>query len=308
MSRGKEIILYHASCHDGFAAATTAHLYHLTEGIDGIYIGLDPNRLIEGVRGLTKLNSNIPVRSFDIAFIPDAYKILRKHFKDIKIFDHHKSFVSNFDNKLPKEVIYDNSLCGAILAWNYYFPTKDIPIFLKYIQARDTWKWDLFGKDKIEETKQICLGLYAACTIQYLDNDETKPDFYLWIAYFENKNWFSTTLKYGQVLEEHQKNVLSKLKKSATLVKFNKHIVAICNSPVEHSDLGNQLASELKCDCALIWRVTGTTVYISLRSIGDFDVSELARKYGGGGHLNAAAFSCTFNKFKLLQHELIVYR
>lgn len=28
----------------------------------------------------------------------------------------------------------------------------------------------------------------------------------------------------------------------------------------------------------------------SLRSVGDFDVSEIARKYGGGGHKNAAGF------------------
>jgi nanoRNase/pAp phosphatase (c-di-AMP/oligoRNAs hydrolase) len=29
----------------------------------------------------------------------------------------------------------------------------------------------------------------------------------------------------------------------------------------------------------------------SLRSIGDFDVSELAKRYGGGGHKNSAGFT-----------------
>jgi nanoRNase/pAp phosphatase (c-di-AMP/oligoRNAs hydrolase) len=28
----------------------------------------------------------------------------------------------------------------------------------------------------------------------------------------------------------------------------------------------------------------------SLRSIGDFDVSEIAKQYGGGGHKNASGF------------------
>ena len=37
-----------------------------------------------------------------------------------------------------------------------------------------------------------------------------------------------------------------------------------------------------------------------LRSIGDFDVSELAHQFGGGGHKNAAGFSVdqpTFLRF-----------
>jgi len=29
----------------------------------------------------------------------------------------------------------------------------------------------------------------------------------------------------------------------------------------------------------------------SLRSIGDFDVSDIAKKFGGGGHRNAAGFT-----------------
>jgi len=34
-------------------------------------------------------------------------------------------------------------------------------------------------------------------------------------------------------------------------------------------------------------------VFISLRSQGDLDVSEIAKRHGGGGHKNAAAFTCT---------------
>ena len=37
------------------------------------------------------------------------------------------------------------------------------------------------------------------------------------------------------------------------------------------------------------WRGHGVFNY-SLRSKGDFDVSELAKRHGGGGHKNAAGF------------------
>ena len=35
----------------------------------------------------------------------------------------------------------------------------------------------------------------------------------------------------------------------------------------------------------------------SLRSIGDLDVGEIAVQYGGGGHVNAAGFSLSYNPF-----------
>jgi nanoRNase/pAp phosphatase (c-di-AMP/oligoRNAs hydrolase) len=35
---------------------------------------------------------------------------------------------------------------------------------------------------------------------------------------------------------------------------------------------------------------TATHREFSLRSLGDFDVSEIAKEFGGGGHKNAAGF------------------
>ena len=35
----------------------------------------------------------------------------------------------------------------------------------------------------------------------------------------------------------------------------------------------------------------------SLRSVGDFDVSEVARRYNGGGHRNSAGFATEIGEF-----------
>ncbi len=42
---------------------------------------------------------------------------------------------------------------------------------------------------------------------------------------------------------------------------------------------------------AAVYVETSTDIIWSLRSRGDFDVSEIAKKFGGGGHKNAAGFT-----------------
>ena len=41
----------------------------------------------------------------------------------------------------------------------------------------------------------------------------------------------------------------------------------------------------------MVWRQLDGALKISLRSSGDYDVSLLAAKFGGGGHRNAASFT-----------------
>jgi len=56
------------------------------------------------------------------------------------------------------------------------------------------------------------------------------------------------------------------------------------------SELGHHLA-ELSGSFGMVWRQLDGVLKVSLRSCGDYDVSLLAAKLGGGGHRNAASFS-----------------
>jgi nanoRNase/pAp phosphatase (c-di-AMP/oligoRNAs hydrolase) len=66
-------------------------------------------------------------------------------------------------------------------------------------------------------------------------------------------------------------------------------VIDLVNAPPMYSsDIGSIIAKE---------KVFGGTYYdtathreFSLRSVGDFDVSEIAKSFGGGGHKNAAGF------------------
>ena len=57
------------------------------------------------------------------------------------------------------------------------------------------------------------------------------------------------------------------------------------------SDLGHELANK-SGTFGLVWSMAGDgQVHCSLRSNGEYDVSAIAKVFGGGGHRNAAGFS-----------------
>jgi nanoRNase/pAp phosphatase (c-di-AMP/oligoRNAs hydrolase) len=57
------------------------------------------------------------------------------------------------------------------------------------------------------------------------------------------------------------------------------------------SDVGHELANQ-SGTFGLCWTLSkeGLTAQCSLRSNGDYDVSAIAKAFGGGGHKNAAGF------------------
>lgn len=67
-----------------------------------------------------------------------------------------------------------------------------------------------------------------------------------------------------------------------------------CVTPKDLDGIVNQLQSVKGVDCAIFMYETGTLEYkVSMRSNGKVDVSAVAVKFGGGGHVRAAG--CTMN-------------
>ncbi len=62
------------------------------------------------------------------------------------------------------------------------------------------------------------------------------------------------------------------------------------NAPIHQSEVGHELANT-SGTFGLVWCVgNDNRVRCSLRSNGDYDVSAIARAFGGGGHCNSAGF------------------
>jgi nanoRNase/pAp phosphatase (c-di-AMP/oligoRNAs hydrolase) len=65
------------------------------------------------------------------------------------------------------------------------------------------------------------------------------------------------------------------------------------NAVHQRSHLGHELATRATfgSPCGAVYRILGNRVDVSLYSVGEFDVAEVAARLGGGGHRNAAGFS-----------------
>ena len=68
---------------------------------------------------------------------------------------------------------------------------------------------------------------------------------------------------------------------------------AIANAPYSFaSEVAGEIAGQDGTEFgACYFEVEQNRFQYSLRSRGDFDVSEIAKKFGGGGHKNAAGFT-----------------
>jgi hypothetical protein len=120
---------------------------------------------------------------------------------------------------------------------------------------------------------------------------------------FNHTFWSDLYFEGEAILRAHNQNVQSVAKKSArkcrilvdwgtveTTPVFFYGLAANCPSHLT-SDVGHELANR-SGTFGLCWTLSqeGFIANCSLRSNGDYDVSTIAKTFGGGGHKNAAGF------------------
>jgi oligoribonuclease NrnB/cAMP/cGMP phosphodiesterase (DHH superfamily) len=249
----KVYILYHDSCMDGLAAAYVAHKNYrrLTDEIELIPVQYQ--------QPLPSIEDNSYVVIVDFSYPKDVLIELAKR------------------SQLPNTTIkFDMAKCGAVLAWEHWFDDP-VPELLLYIQDRDLWQW------KLPNSREISAGLQAIpkhiTRIQGLIEN--------WSFY---KNQLITN---GMLLLSNQQQVVESLAKRAEVTKFLGYDnIPIINSCTLQSELGEELLKnhpQAKFAVVYFHPKMYERVF-SLRSRGNFDVSELARRYGGGSHAAAAGF------------------
>ena len=166
---------------------------------------------------------------------------------------------------------HDVNFSGCVLTWQHFFPEEEIPEILLYVQDRDLWKFEL------ENSKEI------NAFIASLPKD------------FEEWDQFYTPEAYdaGRAIIRLQEKEIERRLKDVRMVEIAGHMVPCVNASENISELGAAMCeaypdapfSMSYCD-----RGDGKRSY-SLRSRNGFDVSVVAEKWNGGGHLAASGFS-----------------
>lgn len=185
------------------------------------------------------------------------------------VLDHHQTAEKELAG-LPYAV-YDQNSSGCVLAWREMFSFIDVPPILQYVQDRDLWRFEL------PHSKQV--NAYIATL---------PPDFHAW-----QKFDLDRAITCGQAIICFQNRQIERALKNARLRIVDGYQVPVVNLSDNMSEAGNALCllfPESPFSVSYLDRADGVRTY-SLRSVGNFDVSAVARKFGGGGHRNSAGFS-----------------
>ena len=255
------VVIYHADCTDGFGAAYSAWKclgnraeYHACKH------GTPP----PNVKG-----KNVVI--LDFSFNNATTKKMIESADSLLVIDHHKTAMVELHD-IPNTK-FDMTKSGAMLAWEFFHPGKEPPKFIRYIQDRDLWTWEL------EYSKEFS----AAFDMVPFEFEEFEK--------FEDDSVFDDAVKRGSYILAYSKTVVKKVCEKAQHRRLDDKEVLVVNASHWMSEIGTRLAPD--CDFAMIWYWDHEARHtkVSLRAFHDaVDVGEVSKKFGGGGHRKAAGF------------------
>lgn len=283
----KPLCIYHGGCDDGFAAAWCVRnrLGDDVEFYPGVYQKEPP-----------------PHEGRDVIFVDFSYKAPVLHemaakARTILILDHHKTAQEDLASLPPPlegpynpnameawqrecnspnamHALFDMERSGAAIAWDY-FVGGPRPQFIEYIQDRDLWRKQLPHGDEFT----IALRSYP-------------QDFGTWDLFIGAGA--EMLIEEGHAIQRYYRLRVEELKRSAYVAQLGGHEIWIANAPYfAASEVAGELAEHGLAFGACYFEVEAGRFQYSLRSRGDFDVSSVARLFGGGGHKAAAGFTTT---------------
>jgi oligoribonuclease NrnB/cAMP/cGMP phosphodiesterase (DHH superfamily) len=203
-----------------------------------------------------------------------------------EVLDHHEEEFQKTSsiatkNNLPLVAMFDPKECGASLAWKRFFPGVELPSFLRYIKKNDTWT---------QETDEDWFVIEYIKT--NLPNNASINEVEEFARGFNEKE----AMELGKPLYQKTLQDVKRSTKVLTVVDFDGTEVAITNESVNPSLVGHELARRAPRGLGMAFyiNVEKSRVKAAVRGKG---ASELCRKFGGGGHKEAAGFEMSLEDF-----------
>lgn len=308
MSDKPPLVIVHGSCRDGFCAAWVARRKLPEAEIVHAYYGKEPP----------------DVRGRDVVLIDFSYPratllAMRRDCESLLILDHHKSAAADLVEDHTRDAItsiagwtnlswgrhcetvaldhlenaedqiyalFDMERSGAGLAWDFFFPGEPRPWLVDYVEDRDLWRHKL--PDSIEVNAYIGVMPF---------------DFAHWDAVAAEFQALDIAIR-GALVVRKVAQYVAEASKNLRWCAVAGYRVPVVNAPqVDISELLDHVlaggfsgrfadGTEVHSMPFAVgwWQRFDGKFQFSLRSRGDFDVSALAKQFGGGGHKNAAGF------------------
>lgn len=248
---------------------------------------------------MDKIRKNELVYIVDFSILPEQMTELLQITNNVVWIDHHESAIKRYKDFDTSQIrgIQKVGVAGCVLTYIYLFELTDrgrpgkqkkfedamitkVPMFTRLIGDRDIWAW-VFE----ERTAKFCAGMLVY---------DTDPTSEIWEDAMKDTKPIEAT---GEVVLAYQHvHNQEMLKAYAFETEFEGHKCIACNVGRVSSQFFSDLAN--KYDIMMPFVFDGNVFTVSLYTVKGIDVSEIAEKYGGGGHKQAAGFNCKELPFK----------
>lgn len=288
----RTICIYHANCADGFTAAWCVRMA-LGDQVDFIpaSYGSEPP----------------DVTGADVVIVDFSYKRpvidrMAQSARSILILDHHKTAQADLAglplpcmdccvtfkhaatmdwvSDEPAENVFaefDMDRSGAQMAWDFFCGGWR-PALVDYVADRDLWRWEL--------------PLSREVSAVIASHDMTFDQWDDFAARMQADADLGRMAKEGEaILRKWDRDVAAATDASLRYMVIGGHRVPIANvPPFMASDAAGALAEGNPFAATYYDGPKGRAFSLRSRGPDGQDVSEIARRYGGGGHRNAAGF------------------
>lgn len=271
----RPLIIYHGNCADGFSAAWCFWKKYggQADYVAGIYQQDPPNV------------SGRDVYLVDFSYKRAVVEQMLQTASSVTLIDHHKTAIEDLRPLFRQDSWTGSPPClnwyvdlersGATLAWDYLFPDKPRPLLLGYIEDRDLWRFKLPG------TREIQAFVFS--------HDYT---FDMWdrLMRADQVELLKMTAAGAAIERKHHKDIAELVKVCKRRMVIGGYDVPVASLPYTMSSDAGHLMAQGEAFSACYWDTEDGRIF-SLRSADDgMDVSEVAKQYGGGGHVKASGF------------------
>lgn len=298
-----DICIYHGNCADGFTAAWAVwkRFGDEVEYVPGVYGESPPD-----VAG-----KNVVI--VDFSYKRPILDLMAKNARSVLVLDHHKTAAADLAdggiftamgqwtgqltwhryevNLIQDEMenagcriytVFDMERSGAGITWDFLHPNDARAALVRYVEDRDLWRFAL------EQSREVNAFIFAHA---YTFDNWQKIN-----AILEADG--DVAADGGRAIKlKHHKDVAELVAKLRRPMVIGGQLVPVANLPYTlSSDAGHLMCVESHDGnrapfAACYWDTPDGRVF-SLRSTeGGYDVSAVAKRYGGGGHEHAAGFT-----------------
>lgn len=260
-------ILFHAKCPDGFTAAWAAWRAF---GTDAEYIPVSYGAPVPTI------TENDDVFLLDFSYPRAALEALRC--RSLTVLDHHKTAQADLEGLGDATIVFDMNRSGAGITWDFLHPDPR-PKLVDYAEDHDLWRFKLDSSRAIRAYMQ------------------SKPyEFDRWDVLAKDLDCFDSFLDCvtkGEAIQDYTRQQVKMICDKAYFDYIDGHAVPVVNATTLYSEVGEELCKRFPdWPFTAYWfrREDGKTHWGARTQRDDVDVSEVAKKYGGGGHKKAAGW------------------